>query len=102
MANERADIVEQDFSRIPVTSENVHEFINGEMTPYLREVRARLNGFVRNPQIPIFDSSPITDADFASYPTDEDPIDGQVAFSSADNKLYIRVSGSWLASAAFS
>lgn len=96
MANEPADLVSRGLSKDPVTEEDVLQFISRELIVFLEEMRERLNGALERPQVPIFDSSPITDADFDPHGT-RPPVDGVFAVSSVDSKLYVRVSGAFVA-----
>lgn len=97
-----APLVTRQVSENVVTDESMDAFINRELIPLLFEVRTRVNTSIERPKMPIFNSSPITDADFnPNGPESRDPTDGVFAMSAADNKLYVRVAGVYIASPAF-
>lgn len=95
MANEPAKLVSRTLSQDPVTEEDINQYLH-ELGIFLAEMRERVNESIERPKIPIFASSPITDDDFDPFGK-RPPSDGVCAVSSTDNKLYVRVSGAYLA-----
>lgn len=65
------------------------DWVNREATAIIGQMREVLAAFVERPEIPIFDSSPVTDADFERGVASP-PRDGVLSYSSVDGKLYIR------------
>lgn len=96
MANEPFPRINRQMSDGTITSENLESAINREVVPLLFEIRERLARFTERPQIPVFESSPITDADFDPSGT-RPPADGVMAISSATGALYVRVGGVYAA-----
>ncbi len=92
MANEPAPIVTRTLSDNPVGEDGLKSFINRELIPILLQMRARVNNFMRRPQVPIYDSAPITDTDFDPDGVNP-PNDGVLSYSTVDNHLYIRLNG---------
>jgi hypothetical protein len=94
MANERAAGVGNQLGDKPVKAELdiVVGYLNREVTPILRDIRRVLNGFIERPQVPMFESSPVTDLDFDPYGT-RPPRDGVLSYSLTDGKLYVRRDG---------
>jgi hypothetical protein len=96
MANEPAALVDVAISDGTVTEENMESFINRELVGLLRVIRERLNETLERPPVPIFATFPVTDADFDPI-GNRPPVDGVFAFSSGDGRMYIRVSGAFVA-----
>jgi hypothetical protein len=92
MSNEAAVLVTRRVGDRSVHDESVVPYVNQELQPMLKELLERLNSFLERPQIPLFNSSPVTDADFDPY-GNRPPKDGVISGSLADGKLYIRRDG---------
>lgn len=90
--NEPAALVQRTLSDSAVTNENMEAFINRELVSLIVEIRRRLNDTIERPRVPMFSSSPITDADFDPTGTRAVP-DGVLSYSLTDGKLYIRRDG---------
>jgi hypothetical protein len=92
MANTPATLVERTISDSPVTKEDIEEFVNRELTVLVAEMRRRLNETIEWPRVPLFSSSPVTDADFDPTGSRTVP-DGVLSYSLTDGKLYVRRDG---------
>lgn len=91
MASSRVRTVTQQLSSADLTKGGANAliaFVEREVKPMLRQVREAINEFMPAPVIPIFDSSPVTDADFIAIKIT--PKNGLLSYSSADGLLYIR------------
>ncbi len=71
-----------------IRQESVVDYINSELVPLLQQLRVVANRLAEYPELPTFDDSPITDASWGAR--GYSPRLGLVAFSSTDNKLYVR------------
>lgn len=87
--------VRKELSQATLRDENLVETMDREIVPLLRDLRRVLNAHLAAPEIPKVDATPPTDADLG---TDfENNPRNNVVVIGGDDRLYVRLSGSWTA-----